>query len=80
MHWDSTERYFEGAVRHMHGLDILGRIYAFYSLIMLLVCGLVDLIQDRVFGMDTSTTRLVNAAQVYCNTGKLGNEPQVVYL
>ncbi|CAK3825960.1 related to adult brain 239 [Lecanosticta acicola] len=80
VHWDSTERHFEGAARQTARFDLSRRIAAFYHLGMLFLCGVTVLIQDRVFGMDTSTTRLVNAAMVYCNTGKLGNEPQVVHI
>lgn len=49
-----------------------------WSIVRVWYRGLRGLIWDRVWGGQAPYTRVVNAAQMYGNTGKLGNKVQVV--
>ncbi|KAK4619785.1 putative rhamnogalacturonate lyase C [Fulvia fulva] len=77
--WDEREEHFEGAVRSGHPFGIFSNVVAMWHLWMLFFSGIVGVVRDWC-GWDVESTRMVNASMVYCNTGVIGNEAQVVYL
>ena len=49
-----------------------------WSVVKVVYRGVRELLWDRVWGGQSTRTMLVNAAQTKGNTGKLGNQVQVV--
>lgn len=78
--WDESEEHFEKAVRSGAPEGIISGPVRLYHLGMLVVSGFLDLLRYYAFGEEVASTRMVNAAMVYCNTGRIGNRPQVVHL
>lgn len=76
--WDDAERIFAKLMRR-EGSG-LGSERTWPLLLKLIVAYVWSLFADLVFAKKTTSTRMVNAGIVYCNTGKLGNEAQVVHI
>ncbi|KAJ4324753.1 hypothetical protein N0V94_001151 [Neodidymelliopsis sp. IMI 364377] len=79
VHWDKAhDAYVQGLgtqSRYTRGVLNLG---LWWNVVRVLYRGLRELLWDRVWGGESTHTILVNAAQTYGNTGKLGNRVQVV--
>lgn len=79
VHWDRThEAYVEGmGTESKYTRGVLNpRLW--WNVVRVFYRGLRELMWDRVWGGQSSQTIMVNAAQTYGNTGKLGNPIQVV--
>ncbi|EME41246.1 hypothetical protein DOTSEDRAFT_73608 [Dothistroma septosporum NZE10] len=77
--WDDAEKHLEGAVQSGHPHGIFSNTVAMFHVWLLFFSGIVGAVRDWL-GYEVKSTRMVNAAMVYCNTGKIGNDAQVVYL
>tara|TARA_R110002003_G_scaffold55_2_gene4934 strand:+ start:17221 stop:18261 length:1041 start_codon:yes stop_codon:yes gene_type:complete len=77
--WDKAhDAYNQGMAvqsKWTHGL-LNPRLW--WSIVRVMYRGVREVLWDRVWGGQTSNTIMVNAAQMYGNTGKLGNMVQVV--
>ncbi|SMQ48989.1 unnamed protein product [Zymoseptoria tritici ST99CH_3D7] len=84
--WDESERALAAVLGRESNERVWGLVSSWknvvdcYHLLIFVVSGIVALLQHRVLGHEVPSTRMVNAALTYCNTGKLGNKPQVVEL
>ncbi|KAF2841111.1 metallophosphoesterase domain-containing protein [Patellaria atrata CBS 101060] len=77
--WDEAQRAYERGCERKDGffrsfVDFLG----VGELVRVVVYGVRGVVWDRVWGGEGKSCVLVNAALMYQNTGRLGNEPQVV--
>jgi hypothetical protein len=79
VHWDKAhDAYVQGLgtqSKYTRGVLNPG---LWWNVVRVLYRGLRELLWDRVWGGQSTHTILVNAAQTYGNTGKLGNPVQVV--
>ena len=82
LYWDDAQKAYERAVaRKTTGL--LSEVFNPWLLIdavKVLLYGISGVIWDRIWGGEQRQTVLINASLMINNTGKLGNEPQVVDL
>ncbi|KAK4493982.1 hypothetical protein PRZ48_015168 [Zasmidium cellare] len=78
--WDDSEKHFQAAIRSGAPDGVLDVPVRLYNLAMLVLSGFLDLVRDYLFDQDVASTRMVNAAMVYCNTGRIGNTAQVVHI
>lgn len=80
--WDHGQKCLERTTTRSDGLvtgliDPRGWLDAFW----VMYYGIIGVLWDRIWGGESdNTTLMVNAALMYNNTGKLGNEPQVIVL
>ena len=93
MFWDEAQREWEGLCESRQGrgeggsgrvrsflfADLVG-VRAWIRALKVVAYSLKGVLWSRVWGGTVSGGMLVNAACMYRSTGKLGNEPQVVYL
>lgn len=83
--WDEAQREWEGLCALRQGgrgfllADLVG-IRAWVRVLKVVVYSLKGVLWSRVWGGMVNGGMLVNAACMYRSTGRLGNEPQVVYL
>lgn len=79
VHWDEAQEALEKGCARSDGIvrNILDLKLWFYTFQVGWYGGL-GLLWDRVWGGEEQVTWMVNAALMFNNTGKLGNEPQVV--
>ncbi|KAL5118076.1 hypothetical protein ACEQ8H_004063 [Pleosporales sp. CAS-2024a] len=77
--WDKAhDAYTQGMAvqsRWTHGI-LNPRLW--WGVVRILYCGIRELLWDRVWGGKSTSTIMVNAAQMHGNTGQLGNPIQVV--
>lgn len=78
--WDDNERHLEGALRSGAPDGVLNGPVRLYHLGMLALSGMLVLVREHLFDQHAPSTRMVNAAMVYCNTGRIRNPAQVVHL
>ncbi|KAJ4349866.1 uncharacterized protein N0V89_008485 [Didymosphaeria variabile] len=77
--WDGCHDAYEKGMRiQSRWFQGLLNPYLWWNTFRVVYRGLRELIWDRVWGGKATHTIMVNAAQVYANTGKLGNPVQVV--
>ncbi|CZT16113.1 related to adult brain protein 239 [Ramularia collo-cygni] len=82
--WDEGERCFAEIMNGASAEGLLGLIFglldlgAWFRLLAFVIYGSLAVAQDRVLGQRPASTFMVNAALMYCDTGKIRNRPQVV--
>ncbi|KAF2167659.1 hypothetical protein M409DRAFT_65797 [Zasmidium cellare ATCC 36951] len=78
--WDASERYLEETLRYGAPGGVLDGPVRVYYLGMMVVSGVLEMVREVVFDWEVKSTRMVNAAMVFCNTGRIGNGAQVVHI
>ena len=79
VHWDRAhEAYVQGMGRESRFVRGVVDVKLWWSVVKVVYRGVRELLWDRVWGGQSTRTMLVNAAQTKGNTGKLGNQVQVV--
>ncbi|KAF2745513.1 Metallo-dependent phosphatase [Sporormia fimetaria CBS 119925] len=76
--WDRCHEAFVDGMQITSWFGGLFNPRLWWGIVQVTYRGLRELIWDRVWGGHSPHTRLVNAAQMYGNTGRLGNRIQVV--
>jgi len=81
-HWDATQEMYEcQRLRPQRGLfRALLDTSAWLGLLQLLLVGIKGILWDRIWGGEERRTVWINSALMYRNTGKLGNQVQVVLI
>lgn len=85
--WDLAERHLEQVLLRQSPETIyellleLWNLVIWYHFVGFVFHSIRGLLWERLFGSDgPPSTRMVNAALMYCDEGRLGNAPQVVHL
>ncbi|KIW08381.1 uncharacterized protein PV09_01295 [Verruconis gallopava] len=78
--WDEAQKAYElGLSRQSKGLiQELFDIRSWLALLKVIIYGTSGVIWNRIWGGETRSTTMINAALMYHNTGRLGNKVQVV--
>jgi len=79
VYWNEAQRVYERGLSRKDGLirSTLD-VFLWICVVKTAVYGLTGLLWDRLWGGRDESTQLVNASLMYNNTGRLGNDAQVV--
>jgi hypothetical protein len=82
VYWDASERHMERIMGRASASSVISGWVDIYGWFLLWIASLLYIlnIARDLFGFWTPTTRMVNAALMYRNTGRLANPVQVIHI